>query len=161
MTRNAALLPLKSSELIQSALPVLCYVCGATNTRDSEYCRRCSAPMALAHQALGQPARPKMVAVLGPGGSGKTVYLGMLMDMLSRQPHGFEIVARGASSIGLQETTVSALARCEFPAQTETQPECWNWMHCEIRCNEAEAVEELASLRRCSLALHPAKASNT
>ena len=129
---RGVLQPMRSSELAESALPVLCYVCEAANTRDAEYCCRCSAPMALAHQALGQTARPKMIAVLGPSGSGKTVYLGMLMDMLSRQPQRLQIVARGAFSIGLQQTTVSALARCEFPAKTGTEPECWNWMHCEI-----------------------------
>ncbi len=149
MTRGA-LQPMRSSELTGPALPVACYVCEAANTRHAEYCCRCSAPMALAHQALGQTARPKMVAVLGPSGSGKTVYLGMLMDMLSRQPQPLQIVARGPFSIGLQQTTVSALARCEFPAKTGTEPECWNWMHCEIHgaraaadCEPLSFLEEL------------------
>ncbi|MGA2259034.1 MAG: hypothetical protein ABSG53_30555, partial [Thermoguttaceae bacterium] len=141
MTRGA-LQPMKSSEIAGSALPVLCYVCEAANTRDAEYCFRCSAPMALAHQALGQTVRPKMVAVLGPSGSGKTVYLGMLLDMLSRQPQRLQILARGAFSIGLQQTTVSALARCEFPAKTGTEPECWNWMHCEIHRDGVPAGSE-------------------
>ena len=132
--------------MAETALPVLCYVCEAANTRDAEYCCRCSAPMALAHQALGQTVRPKMVAVLGPSGSGKTVYLGMLLDMLSRQPQRLQIVARGAFSIGLQQATVSALARCEFPAKTGTEPECWSWMHCEIHREDAPAASEPPSL---------------
>jgi hypothetical protein len=136
MTRGA-LQPMKSDDLAQSASPVACYVCQAANTREAEYCRRCSAPLALAHQALGQRQRPQMVAILGPSGSGKTVYLGMLMDMLSRETHRLQIVARGAFSIGLQQATVSALARCEFPAKTGSEPECWNWMHCEIHHNIA------------------------
>lgn len=131
MTRGA-LQPMRSLEMAEPALPVLCYVCEAANTCDAEYCCRCSAPMALAHQALSQTLRPKMVAVLGPSGAGKTVYLGMLLDMLSRQPQRLQIIARGAFSIGLQQATVSALSRCEFPAKTGTEPECWNWMHCEI-----------------------------
>jgi ribosomal protein L40E len=138
---HGALQPMKSIELAESALPVVCYVCEATNTQDAEYCRRCSAPMALAHQAMGETARPKMVAVLGPSGSGKTVYLGMLMDMLSRQPQRLQIVVRGAFSVGLQQTTVSALVRCQFPAKTGTEPECWNWMHCEIRRNAASGSD--------------------
>jgi hypothetical protein len=144
---RGALQPLRTSELAQPALPVLCYVCEAANTRDAEYCCRCSAPMALAHQALGPTARPKMIALLGPSGSGKTVYLGMLMDMLSRQSvpgtpgSRLQIVARGAFSIGLQQATVSALASCEFPAKTGTEPERWSWMHCEIHRNEALAGE--------------------
>ena len=140
MTRGA-LQPMKSSDLAHSLVPVSCFVCEAANTRNAEYCRRCSAPMALAYQPLGQTERPKMVALLGPGGSGKTVYLGMLMDMLSREPQRLEIVARGASSIGLQQTTVSALSRCQFPAKTGRDPESWNWMHCEIHRHETAAGE--------------------
>ena len=155
MTRGA-LQPMKSDDLAQSALPVACYVCQAANTREAEYCRRCSAPMALAHQALGQRQRPQMVAVLGPSGSGKTVYLGMLMDMLSREPHRLQIVARGAFSIGLQQATVSALARCEFPAKTGTEPECWNWMHCEIHRHDI-AAELPPSLRRVRWPRSPRK----
>jgi len=142
---------MKSSEMVEAALPLLCYVCEAANTRDAEYCCRCSAPMALAHQAMGQTVRPKMVAVLGPSGSGKTVYLGMLLDMLSRQPQQLQVLARGAFSIGLQQATVSALARCEFPAKTGTEPECWNWMHCEIRRDDDPASERPSFMERLKL----------
>ena len=45
---------------------------------------------------------------------------------------------------------MSALARCEFPAKTGTEPECWNWMHCEIHgaraaadCEPLSFLEEL------------------
>jgi len=150
MTRGA-LQPMKSSDMAEAALPVLCYVCEAANTRDAEYCCRCSAPMALAHQAMGQTVRPKMVGVLGPSGSGKTVYLGMLLDMLSRQPQRLQVLARGAFSIGLQQMTVSALARCEFPTKTGTEPECWNWMHCEIRREGALANEQPSLVERLTL----------
>ncbi len=52
-----------------------------------------------------------------PAGVGKTVYLGMLMDMLSRQKERMQMLARGAFSINLQQFTTTALARGEFPAQ--------------------------------------------
>lgn len=146
---------MQSSDLVQPALPVLCYVCEAANTCDAEYCRRCSAPMALAQQALGQTARPKMVAVLGPSGSGKTVYLGMLMDVLSRLPQRLQIIARGAFSIGLQQATVSALASCEFPAKTGTEPERWSWVHCEI--HRHDAAEEAPSVAESLAGVAPRK----
>ncbi len=152
---RGALQPMQSSDLVQPALPVLCYVCEAANTRDAEYCRRCSAPMALAQQALGQTARPKMVAVLGPSGSGKTVYLGMLMDVLSRLPQRLQIIARGAFSIGLQQATVSALASCEFPAKTGTEPERWSWVHCEI--HRRDAAEEAPSVAESLAGVAPRK----
>jgi len=125
--------PLEAYRLARYAVPLPCYVCETGNTYDAEYCTHCGAPMALAHQANSQDIRPRMVAVMGASGVGKTVYLGMLMDMLSRQPQRMQLLARGAFSITLQQITVSALARCEFPAKTPNEPERWNWVHCQVR----------------------------
>jgi len=125
--------PLEAYRLARYAVPISCYVCGTDNTYDAEYCTHCGAPMALAHQANSQNICPRMVAVMGASGVGKTVYLGMLMDMLSRQPQRMQLLARGAFSITLQQTTISALARCEFPAKTPNEPERWNWVHCQVR----------------------------
>ena len=58
--------------------------------------------MVLAHQAQSQNASPLMFAALGPSGVGKTVYLGMLLDMLSRQPKQLQLSARGGFSVTLQ-----------------------------------------------------------
>jgi GTPase SAR1 family protein len=74
-----------------------------------------------------------MIAVIGASGAGKTVYLGMLMDMLSRQPERLQLLARGAFSITLQQTTIRSLSRCEFPEKTPNEPDRWNWVHCQIR----------------------------
>lgn len=130
---KVAIVPLESYRLVEYALPIPCYICEGENTYDAEFCRYCSAPMALAHQAKGQKVRPRMVAVLGASAVGKTVYLGMLMDMLSRQPDRLQLLVRGAFSITLQQTTVSALARCEFPDKTPSEPDRWNWVHCQVR----------------------------
>jgi hypothetical protein len=73
-----------------------------------------------------------MIGVLGASGVGKTVYLGMLMDMLSRQPEPFQVLARGAFSITVQQTTTESLSRCEFPAKTPNEPDRWNWVHCLV-----------------------------
>lgn len=132
MTKGV-ILPLESYRLAQYALPINCYVCESENTVDAEFCRNCSAPMALAHQAATQKVQPRMVGVLGASGVGKTVYLGMMMDMLSRQPQRLQLLARGAFSITLQQTTVAALARCQFPDKTPNEPDRWNWVHCQIR----------------------------
>jgi hypothetical protein len=125
--------PLESYRLAQYAVPIPCYICETDNTFDAEFCSHCSAPMALAHQANSQKTHPRMIAVVGASGAGKTVYLGMLMDMLSREPKRMQLLARGAFSITLQQTTLSALARCEFPAKTPNEPDRWNWVHCQIR----------------------------
>ena len=87
--------PLDSYRLADYAVPVPCYVCHEGNSFDAERCRHCAAPMALAHQAQTQKIRPQMMAVLGTSGVGKTVYLGMLLDMLSRRPERMQMfVAR-------------------------------------------------------------------
>jgi hypothetical protein len=139
---KAALQSLETCRLAEYAVPIPCYICEADNTFEAEFCHSCLAPMALAHQAAGRKTRPRMVAVMGPSGAGKTVYLGMLMDMLSRQPERMQFLARGAFSISLQQTTVSALARCEFPQKTCNEPDRWNWVHCQIRRgNQGNATE--------------------
>ncbi len=128
-----AVLPMESYRLAQYAVQVPCYICEQGNTFDAELCRHCQAPLALAHQANSQKIRPQMVATVGSSGVGKTVYLGMLLDMLSRMPEQMQILARGAFSITLQQAAVNSLLRCEFPAKTPSEPDRWNWVHCQIR----------------------------
>jgi len=128
-----AIQPLESYRLAQYAVPLRCYICETDNTFDAEFCTHCSAPMALAHQANVRKVHPQMIAVLGASGAGKTVFLGMLLDMLARKPERMQLLARGAFSITLQQATLSALSRCEFPAKTPNEPDRWNWVHCEAR----------------------------
>lgn len=132
MTKGV-IVPMESYRLAQYAVPVPCYICEVQNTFDAEFCNRCGAPMALAHQAHMQKITPQMVATMGASGAGKTVYLGMLMDMLSRQHERMQILARGAFSITLQQMAVSALSRSAFPEKTPNEPDRWNWVHCQIR----------------------------
>jgi len=132
-----------SYRLAHYSVQVPCYVCDGGNTYDAEICRHCQAPMALAHQSAVQKVRPSMVAVLGTSGAGKTVYLGMLMDMLSRCDDPLQVLARGAFSISLQQLTTSALARAEFPSKTPNEPDRWNWVHCQVRCKRHHHPFEL------------------
>lgn len=134
---------LESYRLAQYSVQVPCYVCGEGNTFDAELCRHCFAPMALAHQATAQKVQPQMIAIIGTSGVGKTVYLGMLLDILSRQPQRMQVLARGAFSITLQQTVIGALARGEFPAKTPNEPDHWNWVHCQIRAPERREPIEL------------------
>jgi hypothetical protein len=140
---KAVVVPLESYRLIEYAQPIDCYICGGQNNSNAEFCRHCEAPMALAHQAIRQNTHPSMVAVVGASSVGKTVYLGMLMDMLSRRAHPLQVLARGAFSITLQQTTVSALARCEFPEKTPNEPDRWHWVHCKIRRPQKRRTLEL------------------
>lgn len=127
-----ATVPLESLRYSQYANRIDCYICGSDNPDDSEFCSECSAPLALAQQARSQKSPPVLLATIGASGVGKTVYLGMLMDMLSRQPESMQMMARGAFSVNLQQTAISALSKSEFPAKTPNEPDRWNWVHCQI-----------------------------
>lgn len=122
-----------SYRLAQYASQLPCYICGEENNRDSDLCNHCQAPMSLARQAATQKTPPRLTAVLGSAGTGKTVYLGMLTDMLSRPNDSLQVLARGAFSISLQQAAIRALSQGEFPDKTPNEPDRWNWLHCEVR----------------------------
>jgi len=62
--------------------------------------------------------------------------------MLSRQQGAMQIRARGAFSVSLQQTVMTALAGHRFPPATPLAPQGWNWVHCEVtRARRRRAVE--------------------
>ena len=134
---------LQSAQWLLNEESISCYICESPNSAAAESCQVCFAPMALARQASGQQLPPCMIAVIGASGVGKTVYLGLLMDMLSRQTERIHSLARGAFSINLQQTTVSALAQCQFPSKTCNEPDRWNWVYCQVRRDARSPVMEL------------------
>ena len=138
-----AVLPMESYRLAQYAVHVPCYVCEGGNAFDAELCRHCFAPMALVNQAGRQKTRPQLIATVGSSNAGKTVYLGTLMDMLSRQNNSLHLSSRGAFSISLQQRTMAALSRCEFPDKTPGEPDRWNWVYGQLRRPSRRQVSEL------------------
>ncbi len=121
---------------------VRCYICEAGNHGESERCRVCSAPIAIAHQAYALKIQPKVLVPLSTSRAGKTTYLGLLTDILSRQHQGLHWLARGAYSVSLQQETMGNLARCEYPQPTPDNPEAWHWVHCQVlRENERKPLD--------------------
>lgn len=139
--RASGTIEMDSYRLAAYTVPCPCYICGGGNNFDAELCRHCHAPMALAHQATAQKIHPRMIAAIGPSGAGKTVYLGMLTDLLSRQDECMQLLARGAFSIRLQQHTMSALAHCEFPSKTPNEPDRWHWVHCQVLRKKQKPAE--------------------
>lgn len=123
---------LDSYRLAQYSESLPCYICEQPNSRDTELCRHCGAPMALALQCENKKQVPLMVGALGASGSGKTVYLGMLLDMLSRRPKALQLLTRGSLSVNMQQNTIHALANCAFPDKTPNEADRWNWLHCQV-----------------------------
>lgn len=135
--------PLESYLLAQHSEPIECVVCERENCSTADRCTRCSAPLALTRQAVDKKRAPHMLAVLGADSVGKTVYLGMLMDMLIRQVGGLRATVRGPHSIGLQQQTTTALASGWYPDKTSITAEHWNWVHCLIECGRRRRPTEL------------------
>ena len=135
-------IPLESYLMSERSDPVPCVVCERDNGASAERCSWCSAPLALSRLASGKKS-PHLIAVLGAGGVGKTVYLGMLMDMLVRRVGGLRATVRGPHSIALQQQTTTALAAGCYPDKTATDPEHWNWVHCLVECDRRRRPTEL------------------
>ena len=136
-------MPLQSYGLAQYATPVRCYVCDADNRFDGSFCQYCHAPLAIGYSTDKKQSLPRLLAVLGAAGVGKTCYLGLLMDMLSRNPAEMQLLARGAFSVALQQQTMSSLARRHFPAPTPPDPASWMWVHCAVRSQRNKRPLEL------------------
>jgi hypothetical protein len=129
--------------LSQQAAPISCLVCDHENCCSAARCRNCLAPMSLAHQSQSLKKRPHLIAVIGASGCGKTVYLGLLMDMLTKHVGLLRSTARGPMSISLQQTTTTALATGWFPEKTVTTPEHWHWVHCQFNCRRRRRPIEM------------------
>src|SRR5688500_2220348 len=53
------------------------------------------------------------------------------------------ILARRALPITLQQTSIAAQIRREFPNKPPNEPEQWNWMHCQVSMHERRNAAEL------------------
>ncbi|HEX5470328.1 MAG TPA: hypothetical protein VFW73_00490 [Lacipirellulaceae bacterium] len=140
---HLAQIPLETYLLAEQAAPIACLVCDHENCCSAARCRNCSAPMSLAHNTQTTKRRPQLIAVIGASGAGKTVYLGLLMDMLTRHVGLLRSTARGPMSISLQQTTTTALSTGWFPEKTPTTPEHWHWVHCQFNCRRRRRPLEL------------------
>ena len=110
---------------------LVCPLCDG-HVYGGETCGTCFAPAHVIESIVTRRQTPRIVGVLGPSGVGKTVYLGMLLDMLARGAGGLHGVARGSFSLGLHRNLILALERQRFPEKTPAEPDRWQWVHCEV-----------------------------
>lgn len=107
-----------------------CPLCGGRVS--DEACSQCFAPAEVIASILGRDRLPRYIGILGPSGVGKTVFLGMLLDLLARGAGGLHGVARGSFSTTLHRNVLLALERQRFPDKTPSEPDRWQWVHCEV-----------------------------
>src|SRR5262249_26602790 len=97
-----------------------------------EACGKCFAPAAVIESIARRDHPPRFGGALGPGGVGKTVSLGMLLDLRARGSCGLQGLARGPFSRGLHRTLILALESQRFPEKPPAEPDRWHWVHCEV-----------------------------
>lgn len=108
-------------------------------------CGTCHAPAAVIESILDQDRAPRFIGVLGPSAVGKTVYLGMLLDMLSRGMGGLYGLAKGPFSLALHRNLVLALERQRFPEKTPNEADHWDWVHCEVSTGKRGRVFDIVT----------------
>ncbi|MBI1827464.1 MAG: hypothetical protein HY287_05320 [Planctomycetes bacterium] len=109
-----------------------CLICEVKNQLDAVVCASCGAPMALIQEAVAQERDPCIITVVGDSNVGKTVYLGMLLDMLSKRAEDFEAIPKGAYSVNLQHNVVSYLCSRRFPPKTAMEVDTWHWAYYQV-----------------------------
>ncbi len=115
-----------------AAASVSCLICDTVNNPEATVCSKCYAPMALIHEAIAQEREPCIVTVIGDSNVGKTVYLGMLLDMLTKRAEAFEAIPKGAYSVNLQHQVISYLSARQFPPKTAMEVDTWNWAYYQV-----------------------------
>ena len=111
---------------------VACLICSEANPFDAALCVACGAPMALAHETVAQGREPCITTVIGDSNVGKTVYLGMMLDMLSKRADEYDAVPKGAYSVNLQHAVVSYLGARQFPPKTAIEVDEWHWAYHQV-----------------------------
>lgn len=112
---------------------------------EGDPCGTCHAPASVIESILYRERNPRFVGVLGPSGVGKTVYLGMLLDMLSRGVGGLHGAGKGPFSLALHRNTILALERQRFPEKTPTEADRWEWVHCEVTTGKKSQVYDIVT----------------
>ena len=111
---------------------ITCVCCEKPFGIQSQDCPGCHAPADLSKVVAERGVPPKFVSVIGPSGAGKTVYLGMLLDMLSKGTCSLRGLPNGPFSLDVQQETIRALEQQRFPEKTPTEADEWRWVHCEV-----------------------------
>jgi hypothetical protein len=112
---------------------------------EGEPCGSCHAPAKVIESIFYRDREPRFVGVLGPSGVGKTVYLGMLLDLLSRGAGGLHGIAKGPFSLALHRNLILALERQRFPDKTPLEADRWDWVHCEVTAGKRGPVFDIVT----------------
>ena len=130
------------SQLVEGMPPITldCVCCGTRLNDRSEFCEDCQTPASLSRTVATRIGEQNFISVLGASNAGKTVYLGLLLDILSNGPEEFRGTATSAFSVELQEQVVTALEQRAFPEKTPAEADAWQWLHCAISMKQKKGT---------------------
>ncbi len=117
-----------------------CICCSARFDEHDEYCPKCQTPVSVTHSVAAAGGEHSFISVLGASNSGKTVYLGFLLDLLSKGPEDFYGAAASSFSFELQEYVITELERRAFPEKTPSEADAWQWVHCKLNLGNQKAA---------------------
>jgi len=120
-----------------------CICCGAIVSSKDGFCRQCATPSNLSRAASNSSNENGFISVLGASNAGKTVYLGMLLDILSKDGSPMSGAPKSTFSVNLQEQVITALESRWFPEKTPSESDMWNWVHCELSLREKRSTRSL------------------
>ncbi|MCP4193361.1 MAG: YcjX family protein [Planctomycetaceae bacterium] len=123
---------IQTSQFLDDKVKVTCVCCEQESFDNNGYCGRCQAPLDLSRTAEKRGVPVNFVSVLGASGAGKTVFIGMLLDILSKGGRGIQGLPNNAFSVAIQQQTIGALENRRFPEKTASEAEGWQWVHCEV-----------------------------
>ncbi len=109
-----------------------CVCCSSRLDDCDEYCATCQTPVSLSQSIAIQGGGHSFISVLGASNAGKTVYLGLLLDILSKGPKDFRGAAASSFAVELQEYVVTQLENRSFPEKTPSEADAWQWLHCKL-----------------------------
>jgi hypothetical protein len=121
-----------------------CPLCGCS-TLEGNPCSTCYLPFKVIESIRSRSCPPRFVGVLGPTGVGKTVYLGMLMDLLARGVCGLQGLAHSPFSLTLHRNLILALERQRFPEKTPVESDRWDWVHCEVHSAKSKTPYDIVT----------------
>ena len=73
-----------------------CVCCDHQMTTLDEFCDECQTPAEITRSVSQRKAQPHFISVVGPSNAGKTVFLGLLLDMLCGGAKNLKGVPNGA-----------------------------------------------------------------
>jgi hypothetical protein len=127
---------------VPTAFP--CPLCGESGQEGSP-CANCNLPWKVIESILNRPSSPRFLGVLGPSGVGKTVYIGMLLDLLARGVCGLHGLAQSPFTMNLHRNVILALERQRFPEKTPVESDRWDWVHCALYAGKSKTPYDIVT----------------